>query len=61
MAMYPQQLKRGKATLIEPDNHLQFEVTIWQPDVLSLPLAAVEAASLVPEFSGQACSDLKAH
>ena len=48
MAMYPQQLKRGKATLLEPDNHLQAEVTIWQPDVLSLPLAAVEAASPMP-------------
>lgn len=48
MAMYPQQLKRGKATLIEPDSHLQFEATVWQPDVLSLPLAAVEAASPMP-------------
>ena len=42
MALYPQQLQRGKATCIEPDNHRQFEATIFCPDVLGLPLAAME-------------------
>ena len=31
MAMYPQQLQRGKATCIEPDNHRQFEATVFCP------------------------------